>query len=104
MLPPCWKFVNPKPAGFLHCVPAMMHGALVLCGPSVCGAAWSIVNTIGAACAIVALASNNPRPMLSLKGFDDMTASLRSTHTLAGRGHAYVKASKTCASHQESEA
>jgi hypothetical protein len=39
MFPPWVKFVNGKSSGFWHCVPAMMHGALLLCGPSVRGAA-----------------------------------------------------------------
>jgi hypothetical protein len=35
MLPAEVKLLNPKPAGCWHCVPAMMHGLLVLCGPTV---------------------------------------------------------------------
>src|SRR5215470_12770361 len=29
------KLLKPNPAGCWHCVPAMMHGLLVLCGPRV---------------------------------------------------------------------
>src|SRR5262245_6000365 len=35
MLPAEIKLLKPNPAGCWHCVPAMMHGLLVLCGPRV---------------------------------------------------------------------
>src|SRR5215470_12773244 len=34
MLPAEVKLLKPNPAGCWHCVPAMMHGLAVLCGPS----------------------------------------------------------------------
>src|SRR5215831_15101331 len=35
MLPAEVKLLKPNPAGCWHCVAAMMHGLLVLCGPRV---------------------------------------------------------------------
>src|SRR5262249_12574886 len=34
MLPAEVKLLKPNPEGCWHCVPAMMHGLAVLCGPS----------------------------------------------------------------------
>jgi len=54
MLPDDVKLLNPIDAGCWHCVAAMTHGLLVLCGPTVPAATW--LNVMSAAEALPASA------------------------------------------------
>src|SRR5215510_10172703 len=52
MFPAEVKLLKPNPAGCWHCVPAMMHGLLSLCGPRVfpCIGPVSVSETAEALC------------------------------------------------------
>ena len=65
MLPDEVKLLKPNPAGCWHCVPAMMHGLLVLCGPRVfpCIGPVSVSGTAEAAPVSANIAAIAPIPI-----------------------------------------
>src|SRR5215831_5377026 len=78
MLPAEVKLLKPNPAGCWHCVPAMMHGLLVLCGPRVFPCIGPVrVSTMAEAVPVSAnIAAVAPIPIHASRRLRHMTRSL----------------------------
>src|SRR5215471_9994268 len=81
MLPAEVKLLKPNPAGCWHCVPAMMHGLLALCGPRVfpCIGPVSVSATAEAAPVRAKVTAVAPIPVHAKRNLPIMIHSLGSS-------------------------